>query len=109
MSTADKADSSQRSAELAASQEHVYQKTDTPPSYGNFQKTIAVLWYIVNILSVNQIGQIIKHFSYFSVDGQSLNIQQNELQQASPRKNKKKGGNQAQKGRSSIFLVFEIY
>merc|ERR1712136_115608 len=64
MSTADKADSGQGSAELATSQEHVYQKTDAPPSY---------------------------------VDGQSLNIQQNELQQASPRKNKKKGGNQAQK------------
>lgn len=50
-----------------------------------------------------------RHFFYFSVDGQSLNIQQNELQQASPRKNKKKGGNQAQKGRSIIFLVFEIH
>ena len=49
MSTADKADSGQRSVELAASQEHVYQKTDTSSSYGNFQKIIAVLWYIVNI------------------------------------------------------------
>merc|ERR1719210_477918 len=64
MSTADKADSGQRSVELAASQEHVYQKSDAPLSY---------------------------------VEGQSLNIQQNEIQQASPRKNKKKGGNQAQK------------
>ena len=42
MSTADKADSGQRSVELAASQEHVYQKTDAPPSYGNFKKMITV-------------------------------------------------------------------
>ena len=47
-----------------------------------------------------------KFISYFSVDGQSLNIQQNELQQASPRKNKKKGGNQAQKGIPSILHFF---
>ena len=64
--------------------------------------------YCKHLLSDNPIGQTMRHFFYFSVDGQSLNIQQNELQQASPRKNKKKGGNQAQKGRSSTFLVFEI-
>ena len=66
MSTADKADSGQGSVELAASQEHVYQKTDAPPSYGNFQKYMSVPFVEFNaILSVNLIGQIMKNFTYF--------------------------------------------